>query len=300
MAEIKDVTAGPRSTQIRADIDRTRSDIDRTLDALSTRLTGRELAADAWSAARRGATSGANGVWHGARQHPIPVTLIAAGLGWYLYERRRPSYDTHTAYPAEPGVAARTASEIGARAEQAAAGLRESASRASETVSRTASQAAESVRETAATVRERTAQAAESAREQAARLKTSVNESATRLAETTRETTRRAQVQLEHAWDERPLLIGLASLAAGALAGLLLPATHREDELLGGTRDRLVDTARERGRQAVDKGRRMAEVAADAAKSEAERQGLSPQSVIEKVKDVGEEAKAAAEEEARR
>jgi hypothetical protein len=141
---------------------------------------------------------------------------------------------------------------------------------------------------------------AESARAQAARLTSTVNEGAGRIAESTREATRRAQVGVEQAWDERPLALGLASLAVGAVAGWLLPPTRREDAWVGGTRDRWIESARERGREAVDKGRRMAEAAAGAAKSEADRQGLSPQAVIEKVKDVGEEARAAAEQEAQK
>ena len=300
MAEIKDVNAGPRSTQIRADIDRTRSDIDRTLDALSTRLTGRELAADAWGAVRRRATVGADGVRRGAREHPIPMTLIAAGIGWYIYERSRSSRIAYDSYSEEPSFTERASAEIGARAENAAAGLRDTASRAGEAVSRTAAQAADTVRDAAATVRDRTTQAAESARDQASRLKTSVNESATRLAATTREGTRRAQARLEQTWDDRPLFIGLASLAAGVVAGMLAPPTQREDQLLGSTRDRLVDTARDRGKQAVDQGRRVAEAAVGAAKTAAERQGLTPQAVVDKAREVGEEVRVAAEQEARK
>lgn len=59
--------------------------------------------------------------------------------------------------------------------------------------------------------------------------------------------------------EERPLLVGTVSLAAGLLAGLVVPGTRREDELLGSTRDRLLDQARQRSRDAIDRGKEVAQ-----------------------------------------
>jgi hypothetical protein len=46
------------------------------------------------------------------------------------------------------------------------------------------------------------------------------------------------------ALQERPLLVGLAAFAAGALLGTALPPSAFEDELFGDTRDWLFDSAR--------------------------------------------------------
>jgi hypothetical protein len=43
---------------------------------------------------------------------------------------------------------------------------------------------------------------------------------------------------------ENPLAVGAGALVAGVAVGLLLPSTRREDELLGKTRDQLVDEVR--------------------------------------------------------
>jgi hypothetical protein len=43
--------------------------------------------------------------------------------------------------------------------------------------------------------------------------------------------------------ERNPLAVGLFAFAAGAVVALLLPPTRRENELLGQTRDRLVESA---------------------------------------------------------
>ncbi|MDQ2687164.1 MAG: hypothetical protein M3Y28_04780, partial [Armatimonadota bacterium] len=47
---------------------------------------------------------------------------------------------------------------------------------------------------------------------------------------------------------ENPLALGLIALAIGALIGILLPGTDKENELMGGKRDELLD----QGRHAVE------------------------------------------------
>jgi hypothetical protein len=54
------------------------------------------------------------------------------------------------------------------------------------------------------------------------------------------------------------LLVAAAALVAGFVAGFLLPATRREDEMLGDARDHLVDGARAAGRAIADTGREVA------------------------------------------
>lgn len=67
--------------------------------------------------------------------------------------------------------------------------------------------------------------------------------------------------------DANPLALGAAALAAGLGIGLLLPATERENELLGETRDKLIDGAREKveelGQAAKDMGMSVKESAQD-------------------------------------
>lgn len=54
----------------------------------------------------------------------------------------------------------------------------------------------------------------------------------------------RAETSIEDFVYENPLIAGLISAGIGAAVGAALPSTRREDELMGQTRDELVDTAR--------------------------------------------------------
>ncbi|MGC1955589.1 MAG: hypothetical protein WA970_24065, partial [Gammaproteobacteria bacterium] len=92
-----------------------------------------------------------------------------------------------------------------------------------------------------------------------------------------------------------------------AALGAGLPATRREDALMGSARDDLVRQGRQTGREQIRKGQRMAAAARDAAMQEAEEQGLTQEAAEaqvrkakEKVEQVATAARTAAEEEAKR
>lgn len=57
--------------------------------------------------------------------------------------------------------------------------------------------------------------------------------------------------------DENPLKVGAATLALGFVAGLALPLTRKENELMGDTRERLLERAREAGQEVLDKGQQI-------------------------------------------
>jgi Protein of unknown function (DUF3618) len=113
-----------------------------------------------------------------------------------------------------------------------------------------------------------------------------------RSAWSARRQARRAGSGFSHLLEERPLVVGLAGLAIGALLGALLPATRREDAWMGETRD---DLAR-RARAEVDKAERVAERAFDTAQSEAERHDLTPEGARHAAADTVREAEQAAQE----
>jgi hypothetical protein len=77
--------------------------------------------------------------------------------------------------------------------------------------------------------------------------------------------------QLRRTWQETPLLIGAASAILGAIIGLTMPETHRENQLMGETRDSMLDTVQETVRDKVTEVQQAATDAAgivqDAAKS---------------------------------
>ena len=105
---------------------------------------------------------------------------------------------------------------------------------------------------------------------------------------------------LEEALNEYPLAVGAAAMAAGVLAGLLLPGTRAEDRLMGEQSERLKDQAKEAGQDLLQRGKDVASTTANELAGEAERQGVTPGSLVDKVKHVVQDAAEAARESARR
>jgi hypothetical protein len=143
--------------------------------------------------------------------------------------------------------------------------------------------AASTAKEAVSGAKERVVDATGVARERASELGWQARERARYQA-------RQAQMGFWQSMEERPLAIGAAALALGVVAGLLVPSTRKEDELMGETRDRLMERAKEVGGEALEKGKQVASVAVDTLKEEAERQDLTPEKLVEKVRNVATEA----------
>lgn len=91
-------------------------------------------------------------------------------------------------------------------------------------------------------------------------------------------------------FEERPLAVAAAAMALGLLAGLTLPSTRREDELLGERRDDLVESAREAGREALEQSRLAAHGAGQRMRASLREQELTPDQLADKVRQVARDA----------
>ena len=325
MAQSKNSVRGsnrPSSTRIRSDIERTRAEMDRTFDALEQKLTPGQIVGEVWHLAKGGSVAGAGKLWQIARDYPIPATVIASGIGLLLWESSRSSHDYEDydddgriqdrGYYYDAGRAGSTGGSRSYNADwqadedeegrlSAAAGaVKDAASEARETVTEAASHAKEKVSDVAGTVRDRAADLGSRTREKASDLTERARSRASEVGDRARYQAQRARLGFWQRMEENPLGVGIAALAIGALAGLTIPSTRREDELMGETRDRLLDDAKELGREALDKGKQVASTAVETLKEEARHQGLTPEGVVEKVRAVGRETKEAVKEEARR
>ena len=327
MAQIKDPVnydaddRGTSSTQIRREIERTRAEMDTTFDALEAKLTPSQLLGEAWSLTKGGSTAGASKLWKVARQYPLPSAVIGLGLGWLLVESSRSEdsardyrsrgrredrsprggsrgyeteYDSDYSLDSESeGLLSRAKHAVGDAAHDAKDAVSGAADSAKDAVSHAAhsardavSGAAHSVRDAASAARDKVGSAASSARYQAKRK------------------TRQARTGFWQQMEANPIALGAATLALGVIAGLSIPSTRKEDELLGETRDRLVEDVKERGQEVLEKGKQVAYVAVDTVKQAAQDEGLTPDSVVgsvaEKVRTVGREAKNAVKEEVKK
>ena len=71
---------------------------------------------------------------------------------------------------------------------------------------------------------------------------------------------------------ENPLGLAISAMALGFVAGLLIPSTKVEDERIGPMADQVKDQAKEIGQEAVERGKHVAEQAAETVKDEGQKQ----------------------------
>jgi ElaB/YqjD/DUF883 family membrane-anchored ribosome-binding protein len=72
---------------------------------------------------------------------------------------------------------------------------------------------------------------------------------------------------------ENPLGLALGAVAVGFVGGMLVPSSRMEDEKLGPMADQVKDQARQTGQEALERGKDVAQSAAETARGEAQRQG---------------------------
>ena len=295
---------GRSSEEIRSEIDRTRAGMDETFAALDAKMTPGQIGLEAWRLFKGGSTAGAGKLWRIAKEHPMPAAVIGLGVGWLLVESARrgdgqaEDYGTYRAgYAGDYGFVDESYGSPGETGFEAESGGRLTA--AKDKVKDVASSAKEAVSGAADTAREKLSDATDWTREHASDLGQRTKSRALALKGQAKAQTHRAKLGFWQSLEENPLLVGAVTLALGVIVGLAVPSTEKEDELLGETRDRLLDEVKEAGQEVLEKGKHVAEAVADRAKEEAKNQGLTPEGVVEKVKTVAREAATTAKEEAK-
>jgi hypothetical protein len=146
-------------------------------------------------------------------EHPIPAALIGAGLAWLLLESRG-------IRPTEIPLVERGKEAIGT---------------VGHTIADAAGTAASSVKEGASTLGEYASNAA-----------SAVGETATSGIDAGKEA-------IGNLWERHPLAMSAAILSAGIAAGMLLPATRRENNMLGTAASNLADKAREKTTEFIER-----------------------------------------------
>lgn len=311
---------------IEHEIELARAQLDHTLNALERKLSPTELV-DQVRERLRGTGSGPSEFAANLRttimSNPVPVTLLSVALGWLMmadWEDRSRGYrgmSFDAGRKLKEGMERTSAStgyardQAGAKAQSAGAQVSHATQGASERVSQAGrevhARAGQAVHEAgkrmdgmARDARLRVGETTDAARLQGERLRAGAYRQAAR-----------AKGSFNTLLEERPLALGAISLAIGAVLGATLPATRREDELMGRQRDKLLDQTKAAGEEQLHKAERVAEAAKSAAHEEAERQNLTPETARkageeqlreteEKVGQVAKAAKEAAKEETER
>ncbi|HTG35520.1 MAG TPA: hypothetical protein VLB76_21580 [Thermoanaerobaculia bacterium] len=323
-----DAGSGMNSREIRSEIDRTRSDMDETFAALDAKMTPKEIGLELWNLFKGGSSTGASKLWQVAREHPMPAAVVGLGLGWLLVESSGKS-DKADAYDGRyrgeyrgeyRGVnsGAYGYGRTSYRQGYAGTGSYSGTEYDSEESSGVLSAAGDKVKDLAGSAKDalssatgKVGDAADWTKEHASELGHEVADKASSMGHEVahrasalrgqaKQKARGARLGFWQTMEENPLMVGAAVLALGVIAGLAVPSTDKEDELMGETRDRLLDDVKEAGQQALDKGKHVAEAVVDKVKEEAQHQGLTAENVVDKVKTVAREATNTVKEEAKR
>ena len=293
----------PRSsTEIESDIRQTRGRMDATLDEIGSRLSARSLlnsALDWWESRRADNRSGGAAkdtyetVARRVKENPIPALLVGAGVAWMIIDATTGD-DNETGAETGPSVSKGIRSRGGPHSPSDYLGdprdSSDSGPGVAENMKGTLEHAKQSVTEVAGAAKEKVSALGVAANEAAE----DVSRRAQKVYQEGRSTTLKigrsiesgyhsSADQLENAMEEYPLAVGIGFAALGALIGVLLPRTRREDELLGEHSDQLVKATKEKGQELLERGKVVAERVAESALEEAKQQGLTPEAARETV-----------------
>lgn len=259
--------------QIEADIDQTRAEMTETIDAIGQKLTPGNIAQqarektvgrveDMVSNAGYKAQEAGSGILDTIKQNPVPAAMAGIGIGWLILGRQRSgggaAYAGGGAYTGggysgtgewgggttyDPGYG-RPGTTTGTETGQL--------SQAQERAGQVAGRAQARASEVTSQAQMRATEIADEAQVRASEIAGRAQQTAGQLAEQARWQAERARSEFDRLMQENPLAVAVAAAAVGVVAGLAVPATQREHELLGETRDRVLEKAQQAAESAVD------------------------------------------------
>src|SRR5690606_287284 len=209
--------------------DETRAEVQATLYALERKLSPEQLLDRTLGRVRSDGGEFVHNLSESVKNNPMPLLLTSIGLAWMMMSNGR-----------------RGNGGVG-RAERS----HERSERWSEAKSRI-SGAGQAVADAGHKLKERGSAARSSlerSRAAMARASHSVGERSSRAAMAARDELAHARSTFNELLEEQPLVLGALGLAAGAIVGAAFPATEHEDRMLGRSRDRALERAKETGRE---------------------------------------------------
>lgn len=253
--------------EIERDIQRTREEVSSTIDAIQSKLSPGQMMDQAINYARTSlpADFGSN-LNQQVRDNPLPVSLIGIGLAWLMMsDPNKPKRRTSTVY--DPvGASRRTplgsgdpydsyesydSTYVGAASSYPTSNDQEEGTvhRAMSRVSETGEGMKHKLSETSQGVKNRLSETGHRLSETGQGMKNKASD----LGHRSQEQYYRAKTGFSHMLEEQPLIVGAIGLALGAAFGAALPRTQRENELMGHTRDDLMESAAQRVNEQADK-----------------------------------------------
>lgn len=312
--------------EIRSDIDNTRRRMDDTMDALGNRLQPKHLldevvgyfrsegadGAPRFDHLRDKVTHSANTVVHsvveGVKKNPIPVLLIGASVAWMIYASRREQSGTMARRSSSPQRYGDDSPYDGSLSYDSPLGSSVADSGDETEHGRTRDSSGGKWKEDmkggsasmVGAVKDKLSEAGEAVGEKFQEVKQGAQEMASKVKAGTAHAYTATRDRVVETADRHPLEVGLVALSVGLLAGLAIPTPNIVNRQFGGTADRLRQRTREAGTEMLEKGKRVAEATVVALTDEAGAQGLTADSLGQKVTAIADRAKQAGEESAKR
>lgn len=244
-----------RPTQIMAEINHTRNEMDQTLSAIEHRLTPGQLVDQGLDYLKHsGAREYAANLGSSVKTNPLPVTLAGIGLAWMMATSNRSP---------QPASGPDSGSSLGDKMQSTKDSFTGSIQSTKDNLAGGLQSTKQNLTSGVQSAKESLTSGMQSARERASQL----GDTAGRQIDRARD-----------GWDlilrENPLVLGAVGLAIGALAAALAPRTRAEDQMMGETRDKLVDQAKQAGAAKLEEAKQAAasvkDTAAEAIKSKAD------------------------------
>lgn len=274
----------PRTSgEIKEDIQERRGQMDNTLDRLNQRLSPRSLlnnVFDWFEASPGSSTSGAKKtggeILDFVRDHPLPTLLTGAGILWMIVEAKSSDEPETPDYEAlYPGSSRPTRPPYrgnGGETYTGAAETKDSEPGTMDKLKDKAGAAGAALSDAGDAAKSKVTDAAETVKGQARAAGRSLNRGKRQVISGLGE----AEDRFKEAVQDYPLAVGTGFLGLGLLAGLLLPRTQMEDDFMGEESDHVMEAAKDKGEDLVERGKAVAERTADKAMKEAKDQGLTP------------------------
>ena len=289
--------------QTRAQIEQTRAELSTTIDAIQEKLSPQNIAQQAKDTVKEAtvgkaqemvsnagdtasdlvSNAGSSAKGFGAnlvetvKANPVPAAIAGIGLSWLFMSGRKGSngstYSTNYSgqYNSNPrGYNPGRSGQYGygSYGQSSDSPLGDRISGAQDKVSGIAGQAQDKASNVAGQVQDTAGQVAGQ-----------VQDTAGQLADTAQYGAQRAQGAFQQALQTNPLAVGVAAIAVGAAIGLSIPETEKENQLLGETRDEVMQqaqhTVQEKAQQVQTVAQQAVGAAKDAAQQSADQQGLT-------------------------